>query len=435
MQACPNEAIRITRRRSAPRRSQAAEANAFLPGAPAPGRHAARPPSTRPRAPLPRNLLPADFYSVSPEHAHPPLVVMLVLTQLSVGAFVVDLVAPLAGRAAPRRRRRRPRACCALALGAGGAGREHAPPRPAALRLPRRPRAAHLVAQPRDRRVLGCFAGLARGLRRALAARLPLATGRRSLGAGARRRRPAGSLGVVLLGDGLRGHPARALARLARPGSSSLGTTVVLGAATVLSSRLAGARRRRRRARRRRRRRCRWPSLVRRRGGSSSLVEAAVFRHLRRRRTTRRCKRAALLMRGDLRPVTGCALRCAASLGGVAAARAGRLARAAAAATPAARRGRASSLALLARRASSSSATCSSPRRPPRRCREGSPDDAATLAEARALRAGLLRSATDRSTRELLLTPGGFGLGQVPARLSPTRRPRWSAASAPPAAG
>ena len=53
---------------------------------------------------LPRNMLPADFYSVSPEHAHPPLVVMLGLTQLSVGAFLMNLVAhaimgPLGGRA------------------------------------------------------------------------------------------------------------------------------------------------------------------------------------------------------------------------------------------------------------------------------------------------------------------------------------------------
>src|SRR5262249_40111226 len=39
---------------------------------------------------LPRNLLPADFYAINPEHSHPALVVMLVLTQLSVGAFAVD---------------------------------------------------------------------------------------------------------------------------------------------------------------------------------------------------------------------------------------------------------------------------------------------------------------------------------------------------------
>jgi DMSO reductase anchor subunit len=35
-------------------------------------------------------MLPADFYTVRQGHQHFPLVVMLVLTQLSVGAFVVD---------------------------------------------------------------------------------------------------------------------------------------------------------------------------------------------------------------------------------------------------------------------------------------------------------------------------------------------------------
>jgi DMSO reductase anchor subunit len=36
--------------------------------------------------------LPADYFRVNPQHAHWPLVVMLVLTQLSVGAFTVGLV-------------------------------------------------------------------------------------------------------------------------------------------------------------------------------------------------------------------------------------------------------------------------------------------------------------------------------------------------------
>src|SRR5690606_19348822 len=39
---------------------------------------------------LPRNLLPANFYDVRPADQHLPLVVMLVLTQLSMGAFCVD---------------------------------------------------------------------------------------------------------------------------------------------------------------------------------------------------------------------------------------------------------------------------------------------------------------------------------------------------------
>ncbi len=36
-------------------------------------------------------MLPADYYSVNPQHPHWPLIVMLVLTQLSVGAFAIGL--------------------------------------------------------------------------------------------------------------------------------------------------------------------------------------------------------------------------------------------------------------------------------------------------------------------------------------------------------
>jgi formate dehydrogenase iron-sulfur subunit len=91
VQSCPNEAIRITvvDRVDA---IQASEAHAFLPGVPGP---ADTLPTTvyKTDRVLPRNMLPADFYSVHREHAHPPLVVMLVLTQLSVGAFLLSLLA------------------------------------------------------------------------------------------------------------------------------------------------------------------------------------------------------------------------------------------------------------------------------------------------------------------------------------------------------
>ncbi|MCA9017343.1 MAG: dimethyl sulfoxide reductase anchor subunit, partial [Planctomycetaceae bacterium] len=40
------------------------------------------------KKPFPRNTLPADYYSASRQHAHLPLVIMLVLTQLSVGTFL-----------------------------------------------------------------------------------------------------------------------------------------------------------------------------------------------------------------------------------------------------------------------------------------------------------------------------------------------------------
>lgn len=89
VQSCPNAAIRIA---LVERQEilESAEAHTFLPGAPDPGGTL---PTTiyKTARPLPRNLLPADYYSASPQHAHLPLVLMLVLTQMSVGAFAVDL--------------------------------------------------------------------------------------------------------------------------------------------------------------------------------------------------------------------------------------------------------------------------------------------------------------------------------------------------------
>ena len=87
VQACPNEAIsiEIVSQRGA---IEDAQADAFLPGAPSPGITVPTTSFTTKRA-LPRNLLPADFYSVRPAHQHMPLVFMLVLTQLAVGAFGV----------------------------------------------------------------------------------------------------------------------------------------------------------------------------------------------------------------------------------------------------------------------------------------------------------------------------------------------------------
>ena len=88
VQACPNEAISI-RIVSQDAVLDDHQADTFLPGAPSPGITA---PTTvyRTTKHLPRNTLPADFYSVRPSHQHRPLVVMLVLTQLSVGAFCMD---------------------------------------------------------------------------------------------------------------------------------------------------------------------------------------------------------------------------------------------------------------------------------------------------------------------------------------------------------
>jgi formate dehydrogenase iron-sulfur subunit len=90
VQACPNEAISIAVV-DARRVVEDAQVSGFLPGA-------APPEITLPTTVyktervLPRNLLPANFYAARPAHEHRPLVVMLVLTQLSAGAFWVDAV-------------------------------------------------------------------------------------------------------------------------------------------------------------------------------------------------------------------------------------------------------------------------------------------------------------------------------------------------------
>lgn len=85
VQACPHEAISI----KVVDRQQViddAEADHFLPAAPDPQITL---PTTRFKTSrvFPRNTLPADYHSVNPQHPHWPLIVMLVLTQLSVGRF------------------------------------------------------------------------------------------------------------------------------------------------------------------------------------------------------------------------------------------------------------------------------------------------------------------------------------------------------------
>jgi formate dehydrogenase iron-sulfur subunit len=96
IQACPHEAIRI---RIVDRGAviARAEGNVFLPGAPDPGYTL---PTTSYRSSHlrePSDVQPADDPHVEPEHAHWPLIVMLVLTQLSVGGFVVELASVAGG--------------------------------------------------------------------------------------------------------------------------------------------------------------------------------------------------------------------------------------------------------------------------------------------------------------------------------------------------
>ena len=88
VQACPNEAISIQIVETQQLLEQA-QSEGLLPGTPSSGITV---PATQYKTSkvMPKNLLPGDFYAVRPGHQHMPLVVMLVLTQLSAGAFWVD---------------------------------------------------------------------------------------------------------------------------------------------------------------------------------------------------------------------------------------------------------------------------------------------------------------------------------------------------------
>jgi Fe-S-cluster-containing dehydrogenase component/DMSO reductase anchor subunit len=89
-QACPHGAIRV-RVVDVRQVIEENEASTFLPGSPNPDDTLPTTAFKTSRV-LPRNLIPADYFDVRPEHAHWPLVAMLVLTQLSVGGFVTELL-------------------------------------------------------------------------------------------------------------------------------------------------------------------------------------------------------------------------------------------------------------------------------------------------------------------------------------------------------
>jgi Fe-S-cluster-containing dehydrogenase component/DMSO reductase anchor subunit len=94
VQACPNEAIRISlvdqREMSLAFRVYTTNANSFLPASPD---AAITIPTTRfvSKRPLPENLLAGDDASVRPAQAHLPLTFLLVLTQLAVGTSVAAM--------------------------------------------------------------------------------------------------------------------------------------------------------------------------------------------------------------------------------------------------------------------------------------------------------------------------------------------------------
>ena len=94
VQSCPNGAIAI-RVVDIEQVVEESETNLFVPGAPEPSLTL---PTTAYRTTrvLPRNMVPADYHTVHPERAHWPLIVMLALTQLSVGAFLVERLLELA---------------------------------------------------------------------------------------------------------------------------------------------------------------------------------------------------------------------------------------------------------------------------------------------------------------------------------------------------
>lgn len=88
VQSCPNQAIRI-RIVDCDQVREDAEVHNFLPGAPDPSLTLPTTSYKSSKA-MPKNLLPADYFRVHRQHGHMPLVWMLVLTQMSAGAFVVE---------------------------------------------------------------------------------------------------------------------------------------------------------------------------------------------------------------------------------------------------------------------------------------------------------------------------------------------------------
>ncbi|MGJ8640427.1 MAG: DmsC/YnfH family molybdoenzyme membrane anchor subunit [Opitutaceae bacterium] len=90
VQACPTEAISITIVNTSKVTVTAKEGAGFLPTAPDAGYTVPTTQYVTSRT-IPENVEAGDLYSLKPEHAHLPLVVMLVLTQLSVGMFATAL--------------------------------------------------------------------------------------------------------------------------------------------------------------------------------------------------------------------------------------------------------------------------------------------------------------------------------------------------------
>jgi Fe-S-cluster-containing dehydrogenase component/DMSO reductase anchor subunit len=115
VQACPNEAISI-RIVETQQLLEQAQTEGLLPGTPLSGITV---PATQYKTSkvMPKNLLPGDFYAVRAGHQHTPLVIMLVLTQLSAGAFWIDFGLHEAGWSAALGSLRTYHSLVALSLG------------------------------------------------------------------------------------------------------------------------------------------------------------------------------------------------------------------------------------------------------------------------------------------------------------------------------
>lgn len=92
VQACPTEAISITIINTAETMATAAKGEGFLPSAPEPSYTIPTTQYVTERT-IPENVEAADYHALRPEHGHFPLVLMLVLTQFSVGLYGFSLFA------------------------------------------------------------------------------------------------------------------------------------------------------------------------------------------------------------------------------------------------------------------------------------------------------------------------------------------------------
>ena len=92
VQACPNGAISITIVEKAAVRTAAP----LVPGAPSSALTTPTTTYTTSRA-IPEDARAADHFALRPAHSHPPLAVMLVLTQMAVGALAFDVALRAAG--------------------------------------------------------------------------------------------------------------------------------------------------------------------------------------------------------------------------------------------------------------------------------------------------------------------------------------------------